>query len=126
MRQTACVVTVRSDGAMLAVARPQLPVRFGFPGGGVERGETAYEAAQRELTEETGLHAPELVPICVIRTGKHDVVFFYATDVFGNLRSSDEGLARWVDPRVLYCKGAAYPRHARAVLRKIGQPLYGC
>lgn len=33
---------------------------FSFPGGGIKRGETAEEAAKRELAEETGIDATKL------------------------------------------------------------------
>jgi len=54
----AIAVVVR-DGQVLLARRKKTPDAglWGFPGGHVEAGETALEAARRELPEETGLSA---------------------------------------------------------------------
>lgn len=118
-RDSACVVALRRDGAVLAVSRPR-SLQFGFPGGRIEHGETPREAAKRELFEETGLRARKLFLICSLDRNQRNVTFFYAPKISGRLRSSEEGEARWVEPRVLYCDGAAFPREARIVLSQLG------
>lgn len=57
-RLGAIAVLVAGDRVLLA-QRGKSPDRglWGFPGGHVEPGETALEAARRELREETGLEA---------------------------------------------------------------------
>lgn len=51
------VVTVirRGDGLVLAFERSDVSGQWQLPQGGIERGETARQAAWRELHEETGL-----------------------------------------------------------------------
>lgn len=120
MVTVACVLVRRSDGSILAVSRPEPPLRFGLPGGVVERGESPDQAARRELFEETGLHVSgHLVKIydAIVESGAH-VMAFEAPRVFGDLRSSHEGLAAWV-PAVTLIAGdqAAYPEYTRRVFK---------
>lgn len=125
MRRVACVL-VRHAGRMLAVTRPNPPLRFGLPGGGVERGETAREGARRELFEETGLVANQLVEVFASPSlnGRSDthVTIFEALGAEGVLRSSEEGMPVFVKPAVL-CDPVfgAYPRFTRALFAQIGQ-----
>lgn len=53
------IAVVHHEGRFLLVKRKKDPNAntWGFPGGHVELGETALEAASRELTEETGVIA---------------------------------------------------------------------
>lgn len=56
----ASVALVDARGWLLLQERDEHPVidpeRWGFPGGGVEPGESFEQAAYRELVEETGVH----------------------------------------------------------------------
>ena len=55
-RVAVLAVTRRGDQLLLAQRRnPPDALKWGFPGGRVEGGETLIEAAQRELFEETGV-----------------------------------------------------------------------
>jgi 8-oxo-dGTP pyrophosphatase MutT (NUDIX family) len=70
-------------------AQPGLGTLWVIPGGGIEEGEQAVEAAARELFEETGLSArpDDLGPVVAVRSGLadlgwgelefHDSFFFY-------------------------------------------------
>jgi ADP-ribose pyrophosphatase len=59
---TVIPVTARGQWICVRQYRPG-PEKFmtGFPEGGFEDGETAEEAARRELSEETGYHAGQLI-----------------------------------------------------------------
>jgi 8-oxo-dGTP diphosphatase len=63
----ALILVVGRDGALLMQQRDDDaridPGRWTPPGGHIEPGETPAEAARRELLEETGLVAGELVPL---------------------------------------------------------------
>ncbi len=51
---------------------------YALPGGHQEQGESISEAARRELTEELGVEADEIEPVCVLpyRSGRHQGVNF--------------------------------------------------
>ena len=60
MQAYSSVALVDRRGRILLQERDEHPMidpeKWGFPGGGVEEGETAEAAAYRELAEETGVH----------------------------------------------------------------------
>lgn len=102
-RLGAIAVLVDGDRVLLA-QRSKSPDRglWGFPGGHVEPGETALEAARRELREETGLEARAveyLTNVDVIRrdeSGKVIVHYLLAAvlcaDPLGTPRPDDDAM----------------------------------
>ena len=109
---------VRRAGSLLIVqrARPPSAGRWGFPGGVQELGETVFEAARRELAEETAVDA---VPV-----GSLPVFDIIRPDGQGKIRShwtlvpvlcdwrrgdgtaSDEVLdLRWIRPGAIAASG---------------------
>ena len=67
----AAVVPVTGDGRVVLVRQWRQPVRaftLELPGGGVEAGEDPGDAVRRELREEAGYEARELVPLFSLHT----------------------------------------------------------
>lgn len=120
MRRAAVVLVASIDGRVLAVSRSAPPWRYALPGGAVEPSESYEQAARRELLEETGLHADRLMRVHADRRGDTIVVAFMETGTpTGEVRSSDEGWARWVYPAVITSPTASWPDFAREVLAAV-------
>ena len=96
-------VVVTHGMRFLLVRRGRAPARgrFAFPGGRVEPGETASQAAQRELREETGLIARSLAPLREIVVDgeagqRYRLEVFHGTDIEGTLAAGDDAdLVGW-------------------------------
>lgn len=90
---------VRDDeGRVLLVLRANEPSRgrWSLPGGRIEPGESAEQAAAREVREETGLDVTVGALVCRADLGPYVVDDFAATVTGGALRAGDDALdARW-------------------------------
>jgi 8-oxo-dGTP diphosphatase len=98
-------VLVREDGAVLLARRPESKVYAGyweFPGGKVEKGETAHDALVRELAEELGIRVQQAYRwITQEFTYPHATVrlnFFRVTDWSGEVRTLEHDDMRWEQP----------------------------
>jgi ADP-ribose pyrophosphatase YjhB (NUDIX family) len=94
---------VRDHGGRLLLVRRGRPPAQGLwslPGGRIEPGETAAEAAAREVREETGLEV-EVGPVLItalVGEGGYRVQDFAARPLGGELRAGDDAAdVRWVD-----------------------------
>jgi 8-oxo-dGTP pyrophosphatase MutT (NUDIX family) len=102
--QAACCLIIKDDGSgkILAVSRRDDASQMGFPGGKVDAGgETAKQAAARELIEETGLTASSLSLVFSDIDGQGFVTSTFACKVSGHIHTDEEGVIKWVDPSVL-------------------------
>lgn len=96
-------MAVINNGNVLLVRRQNVPLAglWSLPGGKIEPGETAAEAARREILEETGINAR-----IAGHLGRHAVELefdrieldvFYGLAQSGTLRPGDDAAAaRWV------------------------------
>jgi 8-oxo-dGTP diphosphatase len=133
----AALAVVCRDGEVLLVQRAKPPDRgkWGFPGGRVELGETLFEAAARELREETGVEAAPLdvlTAIDVIRREPAGTIRFHYALVAvlcrwqaGEAVARDDALAvRWATPEAIasgaFETSAEVERVARLALSRLG------
>ena len=74
-------VCLERDGRLALLKRANTGFMDGYyalPGGHQEQGESVSAAARRELTEELGVVAREIAPLCVLpyRSGRHQGINF--------------------------------------------------
>jgi mutator protein MutT len=118
--QAACCLILSDDGKVLAVSRKDDPTAFGLPGGKVDPGETAMQAAARELQEETGLTATSLHQVFVRKEHDGYTTTTFATEVEGEINTPESGVIRWVSPEVLFA--GPFGEYNRRLWRKLGLP----
>lgn len=106
MRVQSTVCYIRDSGRVLLQLKTEGRWGGGWwngPGGKLLDGEAPYEAAVREVREETGLHVGDLVEHGALDFHFGDeaepslrVHVFSTTSYKGNLRASEEGRLEWV------------------------------
>lgn len=104
----AAIGVVFREGRVLLVRRANMPDagKWGFPGGKIERGERLFEAAEREILEETGITVTARKVVTAVdcfdiredgRMHRHYVLLAVLCDwVRGEPEAGDDALqARW-------------------------------
>jgi 8-oxo-dGTP diphosphatase len=79
------LIVVRKGNKILVVERSKtdtwMPLRWSYPGGHIQKNETPYYAAKRELEEETGIKAKHVV-YAGIRNTTNGKMYIYLCDDF--------------------------------------------
>ena len=120
------VVVVGDDGSILVTARHNDFSNFGLPGGKIEPGETARNAAIRECFEETGIQVRSLIPVYARRATTHYCVTYLVVELApeNQLKAGHkECTPLWINSASLFmesCHYRQYNTNLWAVLKKHG------
>lgn len=120
------VVVFGYDGSVLVTARHNDFTNFGLPGGKIEPGETARNAAIRECFEETGIRVTGLVPVYARKATTHYCVTYLVVELGDNGRlkaGHKECTPLWINSAALFlesCHYRQYNTNLWAVLKKHG------
>jgi len=87
--KNALAIIFNSDNEILILKRSAyedqwMPNKFGLVGGGIEEGETAEEAARREVSEETGLKLGKMLDKGCIQRNSDSKEYLFLTIYTGN------------------------------------------
>ena len=101
--QGAAILVMNKEGHILLLKRSPAstfaPNQWGFPGGKIEEGETALQAAVRETEEETQLKVSQASPLGIFNSA---VAGFFANTFEGTVVIDFEHTAwKWVAPNDL-------------------------
>jgi NAD+ diphosphatase len=123
---SSAVLILDASGQALFIRRARDPGKdkLALPGGFIDRGETAEQAAMREVHEEAGvtLDAVEFLAsfpnLYAYRGVEYPVVDLFFTALVQSQRASaleDVTEIVWADPASLFEADLAFPSHARAL-----------
>lgn len=121
MKHAACCLVFGEGGTVLAVSRKDDPDAYGMPGGKLDPGETATQAATRELFEETGLRAVSLRQVFVRHEDDGFTTTTFICYVEGEIRTSEAGIVKWVKPQELF--NGPFGGYNRKLWIHLGLPL---
>jgi 8-oxo-dGTP diphosphatase len=103
LRFVAAALIVRDGEILIGQRRPEQPMalKWEFPGGKIEAGESPEQALARELDEELGIHATIGAPVTRIRHnyrhgGAVDLQFFAVHEFVGEIVGRIYHQVRWV------------------------------
>ena len=106
---TCVMIREPATGRVLVQDRKLIYPGWSFPGGHVERGESAYNCAVREVREETGLEVKNLIYCGMVHWTRRDtddryICFMYKTEEFegGLIPENEEGAHFWVSVGELF------------------------
>ncbi len=123
----AVLAVVCREGKVLLVQRSKEPDRgkWGFPGGGVDLGETLFDAAARELREETAVIAEPLDVLTAVdvihRAADGAVHYHYALIVIHCRWQAGEGVAGDDALAVMWATPEAIASGAFATSAEVGR-----
>ena len=123
-----CAILVNAEGKVLACQRPAgkaLALKWEFPGGKIESGETPEEALARELNEELGIEAEvgDLKLACTHSYGEVGILILFYEILYwkGEPRAKHHMMLEWIHPEEL--KHRNIPEANRKILHKIYRAL---
>jgi 8-oxo-dGTP pyrophosphatase MutT (NUDIX family) len=117
-KHRAATVLIVKDGKVLAVSRGKGLSDNNLPGGHLHTDETFEEGAVRETVEETGLAIFGLELVFERQDNEFRVKTFQPKRHYGEIKSSDEGEVRWLDPKEIVA--GTFGNYNRELFEKVG------
>jgi 8-oxo-dGTP diphosphatase len=114
----AATVLIVKDGKVLAVSRGSDLNDWSLPGGKCHIDEPFEECAVRETVEETGLAIFGLELIFEGQDNGFHVKTFQAKRYYGDIKNSEEGEVRWIEPKALAI--GTFGNYNKALMEKVG------